>query len=192
MKHPLSLQRFAAAFAATLLLLSGSLLAACGGGGSDVKKVAADDWVGRVCDLAADFQSIEDKQTDALSKVDTGDPKGAKDDILRAIAKRDDALATFRKGVDQAGKPDSDSGDLVRSAFLARFDADQKTSKDVTGKIKALETNSPKKFETDLGNVFTSVPKDDFRSKLQDVASKKSDANAIIAKIDADSRSRRR
>ncbi|MEP6870533.1 MAG: hypothetical protein ABI939_01650 [Anaerolineaceae bacterium] len=168
--------------AAAALVTFALSFAACSGSS---KTAPADKWVTTICDAAASFQKVSNAQGENLAKVDFKDGPAAKKAFEAALDETAKASKTLRSEFDKAGKPDLKSGADVFKAFEGQFKENDQRAADLKKKVAAIDAKGD--VSAQLEKLFSEVPDIDFRPKLEAVAQKQSDAQAVIDGIDANS-----
>jgi hypothetical protein len=169
-----------------LLLAAGlplaALIAACGGGGAD--KVAVEDWVDSLCEVAADFDKARDNTGTAFEEVDFTDTKAAKEAYAKAIGEQKDVQKDFRAAFARIGEPDIKGGDKVVKAFQEQFkENDAKT--DEVGDLVA-DIDDKDDFVEEFLKIIEKIEEPDFRGRLEKVADDYPDVDELIGLIDDD------
>ncbi len=169
-----------------LLLVAGlplaAFIAACGGGGAE--KVAVDDWVDALCEVAADFDEARDNTGAAFEEVDLTDTKGAKEAYADAIGEQKDVQKDFRAAFDKIGEPDIKGGDKVVKAFEDQFKENDEKTDDVAKQVADIEDDAD--FVEEFLKIIEDVGDPDFRGRIEDVADDYPDVDEIIDLIEDD------
>jgi hypothetical protein len=158
------------------------LMFGCGGRSAD--KVAADDWVAKLCDDATTFNTASDKAGEDFSNVDLTNTKDAKAAFKTSLDAQLDAQKDFRASFDKLGQPDIEDGDKVVDAFVAEFKANDKVTEDVGKAVADIDDKAD--FLDEFLKIADNFDTPDFRDRLSPLAEGNDDVQALIDKIDAD------
>ncbi|MEO9254970.1 MAG: hypothetical protein ABI305_05490, partial [Tepidiformaceae bacterium] len=151
---------------------------------SNSKAVPTDKWVTDLCTSSNKFGEVQTKSGDKLAAAfDESDPKAQKKALQDLLTDFEGAATTYRSEFDKLGTPDIRSGKQIHDAWVAEFDANQKSLADARKQVDALDPGSSS-YQDQLNKALQSDNEDThFRTTL----SKIDGSQPIIDAIDKDS-----
>ena len=171
-----TLPRFALLFALPLA----SLLFACGSGGD--KKVALDEWVADLCDIAADFEDAAEEAGEEFEEADFDDTEEAKEAFANSVDEQKKAQKDFRSAFNKIGRPDIEGGEEVVKAFEEQFDEHDELTDKIADKIADIDDDDD--FLVAFLEIAGDLEEPDFREKLDEVAEDNDEVQDLIDAID--------
>ena len=125
-------------------------------------------WAAEVCTVLSPWRAEISTLTTRTQQQMTAEttPAQAKENLTRLFGGAEHASETARAGVERAGVPDVDRGELVVDGFLASLSA----IRDAYGRAKtgvgALETSPPDAFYTKVASVVQTLNAEYGKSEL--------------------------